>query len=216
MNRTMGGTPAAAVAASCLSSLVVAATTPRPPAPTHARRVHTCGACHRPWRRRQLPTGHRSGQLRRCDRQPVSAVPARHELDLRGRGRRADRRTEVVVTEERRNIQGISATVVRDTVHVAGELVEDTYDWYAQDATGTSGTSAGLHVVRGGRDDQQGGLLGLRRGRRPARHRHARPTRRPATATATSSTRTRPRTSVRCSASARLRRSPSASTPTSW
>ena len=45
-------------------------------------------------------------------------------------------RTEVVVTGERRDIQGISATVVRDTVHVAGELVEDTFDWYAQDSDG--------------------------------------------------------------------------------
>jgi hypothetical protein len=45
-------------------------------------------------------------------------------------------RIEVVVTGERRDIQGISATVVRDTVHVAGELVEDTYDWFAQDTDG--------------------------------------------------------------------------------
>ena len=42
----------------------------------------------------------------------------------------------MVVTAERRDIQGISATVVRDTVHVAGELVEDTYDWFAQDTDG--------------------------------------------------------------------------------
>jgi hypothetical protein len=45
-------------------------------------------------------------------------------------------RIKVVVTGERRDIQGISATVVRDTVHVAGELVEDTYDWFAQDTNG--------------------------------------------------------------------------------
>ena len=45
-------------------------------------------------------------------------------------------RIEVVVTGERRDIQGISATVVRDTVHVASELVEDTYDWFAQDKDG--------------------------------------------------------------------------------
>jgi hypothetical protein len=43
---------------------------------------------------------------------------------------------EVVVTGEHRDIQGISTTVVRDTVHVAGELVEDTYDWFAQDTDG--------------------------------------------------------------------------------
>jgi hypothetical protein len=46
-------------------------------------------------------------------------------------------RIEVVVTGERREILGISAVVVRDTVHVDGELVEDTFDWFAQDVDGT-------------------------------------------------------------------------------
>jgi hypothetical protein len=36
---------------------------------------------------------------------------------------------EVVVTDERKEVLGISAVVVRDTVKVNGELVEDTYDW---------------------------------------------------------------------------------------
>jgi hypothetical protein len=45
-------------------------------------------------------------------------------------------RIEVVVTDDRRVISGIVATVVRDSVFVEGELVEDTYDWYAQDAQG--------------------------------------------------------------------------------
>lgn len=45
-------------------------------------------------------------------------------------------RTEVVVTDERREIMGISATVVRDSVYVDGELVEDTFDWFAQDREG--------------------------------------------------------------------------------
>jgi hypothetical protein len=44
--------------------------------------------------------------------------------------------TEVVVQDERREVMGISATVVRDTVSVDGEVIEDTYDWYAQDADG--------------------------------------------------------------------------------
>jgi hypothetical protein len=43
---------------------------------------------------------------------------------------------EVVVTEERREVMGISAVVVRDTVTMEGELVEDTYDWFAQDRDG--------------------------------------------------------------------------------
>lgn len=45
-------------------------------------------------------------------------------------------RIEVVVTGETRVIAGITATVVRDTVAVDGEVVEDTYDWYAQDRDG--------------------------------------------------------------------------------
>jgi hypothetical protein len=45
-------------------------------------------------------------------------------------------RIEVVVTDDRRAIAGIVATVVRDSVYVDGELVEDTYDWFAQDREG--------------------------------------------------------------------------------
>jgi len=33
-------------------------------------------------------------------------------------------------------IEGITATVVRDTVTVDGEVIEDTFDWYAQDLRG--------------------------------------------------------------------------------
>jgi hypothetical protein len=47
-----------------------------------------------------------------------------------------DERTEVVVTDERRQVMGIDAVVVRDTVSSGGEVVEDTYDWFAQDAEG--------------------------------------------------------------------------------
>jgi len=43
---------------------------------------------------------------------------------------------EVVVTDRTRVIEGITAVVVRDTVHVDGLLVEDTYDWFAQDRDG--------------------------------------------------------------------------------
>jgi hypothetical protein len=45
-------------------------------------------------------------------------------------------RIEVVVTDERRTVMGVDVTVVRDTVTVDGELVEDTLDWYAQDRDG--------------------------------------------------------------------------------
>ena len=45
-------------------------------------------------------------------------------------------RVEVEVLDETREIEGITATVVRDTVYVDGELAEDTYDWFAQDKDG--------------------------------------------------------------------------------
>ena len=42
----------------------------------------------------------------------------------------------IVVQDETREIAGISARVVRDTVTLDGVLVEDTHDWYAQDTEG--------------------------------------------------------------------------------
>lgn len=45
-------------------------------------------------------------------------------------------RVEVTVIPDRKTVMGISATVLRDTVHVNGELVEDTFDWFAQDNEG--------------------------------------------------------------------------------
>jgi hypothetical protein len=44
--------------------------------------------------------------------------------------------TEVVVTDQQREVMGIPVVVVRDTVSVHGEVIEDTYDWYAQDRDG--------------------------------------------------------------------------------
>lgn len=43
---------------------------------------------------------------------------------------------EVTVTGEKKEILGISATVVHDVVSENGEVVEDTLDWYAQDVDG--------------------------------------------------------------------------------
>jgi hypothetical protein len=43
---------------------------------------------------------------------------------------------KVFVTDETKEILGVTCVVVRDTVTVDGELVEDTYDWYAQDKAG--------------------------------------------------------------------------------
>jgi hypothetical protein len=48
-----------------------------------------------------------------------------------------DEETIVVeVTFDTKEILGVSCIVVRDTVSVDGEMVEDTYDWYAQDGDG--------------------------------------------------------------------------------
>lgn len=45
-------------------------------------------------------------------------------------------RVEVEVTDARREVMGVSTVVVRDRVFQDGELVEDTSDWFAQDAEG--------------------------------------------------------------------------------
>lgn len=43
---------------------------------------------------------------------------------------------DVTVTDTTKVILGITATVVHDTVTEDGELIEDTFDWYAQDRSG--------------------------------------------------------------------------------
>jgi hypothetical protein len=45
-------------------------------------------------------------------------------------------RIEVEVLSETRDIQGVAATVVRDSEYMDGELTEDTWDWFAQDDEG--------------------------------------------------------------------------------
>jgi len=51
-----------------------------------------------------------------------------------GRGNR--QKVVVRVTRRTRMVDGIRARVVRDTVTERGRLVEDTFDWYAQDRAG--------------------------------------------------------------------------------
>jgi hypothetical protein len=45
-------------------------------------------------------------------------------------------RIEITVTDRKKTILGIEAIVVRDVVTADGELVEDTFDWFAQDKDG--------------------------------------------------------------------------------
>jgi hypothetical protein len=54
------------------------------------------------------------------------------EADTHG----SEQQVVVKVKERTKEILGIAATVVRDTVTEDGELVEDTRDWYAQDVCG--------------------------------------------------------------------------------
>jgi hypothetical protein len=48
----------------------------------------------------------------------------------------AEQRVDVRVTNRTRVVDGVAARVVRDVVTENGALVEDTFDWYAQDAAG--------------------------------------------------------------------------------
>jgi hypothetical protein len=55
------------------------------------------------------------------------------ETDAEG----GEQRVVVTVTNRTRTIMGIEARVVHDVVAEDGEVVEDTFDWYAQDADGS-------------------------------------------------------------------------------
>ncbi|MFA6109990.1 MAG: hypothetical protein WDA75_14580 [Candidatus Latescibacterota bacterium] len=54
------------------------------------------------------------------------------ELVYEGKGERG----VIEVLSERRTVMGIECVVVRDRAYEDGELVEDTYDWFAQDNDG--------------------------------------------------------------------------------
>lgn len=62
----------------------------------------------------------------------VGNVWVYRETDAEG----TEQKVEVTVTAETKEIIGITATVVHDVVSEDGDLVEDTLDWYAQDAAG--------------------------------------------------------------------------------
>jgi len=44
--------------------------------------------------------------------------------------------TVVEVTNQTKTIQGVTTTIVHDRVSLNGSLIEDTFDWYAQDTDG--------------------------------------------------------------------------------
>ena len=51
-------------------------------------------------------------------------------------GEGGEQKVEVTVTDMAKTVMGIEALVVHDVVSEDGQLVEDTFDWYAQDADG--------------------------------------------------------------------------------
>ena len=63
-------------------------------------------------------------------------APGSHWVYVETDGKRGEARVQVTVTSQSKSIAGIQAVVVHDVVSEDGELVEDTYDWYAQDAEG--------------------------------------------------------------------------------
>ena len=82
----------------------------------------------------------------------------------------------VVVTDQTKKIaNGVTARVVRDTVRVDGEIIEDTFDWYAQDRQGQPVVPRGGHRrVRGRQGQHPLRLVRGRPGRRAAGHHAAR------------------------------------------
>jgi hypothetical protein len=54
----------------------------------------------------------------------------------REEGKNGDLRVVVTVTDRKKVVDGIDALVVHDVVSEDGEVIEDTFDWYAQDAEG--------------------------------------------------------------------------------
>lgn len=48
----------------------------------------------------------------------------------------AGERIEVTVTSDTRQVMGVETVVVRDTASVDGKVIEDTFDWFAQDGAG--------------------------------------------------------------------------------
>jgi hypothetical protein len=51
-------------------------------------------------------------------------------------GNKAPQTDTLEVQQEKRDVNGVRATVVRDTVSSGDQIVEDTYDWFAQDTYG--------------------------------------------------------------------------------
>ena len=67
---------------------------------------------------------------------PYLPLPVGRTLVYEGVSGGERERVEVTVTDRTREVMGVTATVVRDRAFVEGSLVEDTFDWFAQDRFG--------------------------------------------------------------------------------
>lgn len=67
---------------------------------------------------------------------PYMPLPPGTTLVYEGETGEGLEHTEVTVLDETRVVMGVTTTVVRDTVTLNGQLLEDTFDWYAQDTAG--------------------------------------------------------------------------------
>jgi hypothetical protein len=54
-----------------------------------------------------------------------------------GRTKGGLERIEVVVTDQAKTVMGVDVVVVHDTVTLEGVVIEDTFDWFAQDSDGS-------------------------------------------------------------------------------
>jgi hypothetical protein len=66
---------------------------------------------------------------------PLVPGTTAHFIEKDGRDKRE---IKVVVTHETKMVMGVKCVVVHDTVMLDGKLLEDTYDWYAQDKEGAA------------------------------------------------------------------------------
>jgi hypothetical protein len=67
---------------------------------------------------------------------PWMPLPVGTEWHYVGQTDEGTERTVVTVTPATRMVAGVRTTVVHDVVHLNGTLLEDTFDWFAQDSAG--------------------------------------------------------------------------------
>jgi hypothetical protein len=90
----------------------------------------------------KLPTGSQPVHLdpaqfsSRIDNPYWPMTPGYHWIYRETDGQGEPQRIEVTVTKRTKMIMGIQARVVHDVASKGGQVVENTFDWYAQDANG--------------------------------------------------------------------------------